>query len=308
MKRKKEMHALEVALALTLLAISFLILTAFFASVSPKQEQQKEPERYTDNMSDFEIPESGKNGNGSVAYEEGDFSEIEKDLFVLVNRERTERGLEPLEWDDGVAYVARRHSQDLAEENRPLTERNLSCPRSFIHHEGFESGLYHYDRLHNEGIYYFASSGENIFMIAGWKSLTSFVEELPAECPPEEEIVMPYENGTEQVQKDYEELLDYVATAQRLKWSDIEWYSREEIEKGIVNGWMESPGHRELILTPVFTDAGIGVAKVNDYYVVTQVFIERLECGYETGTCCYEPGFYPYCYDELHCINAMCYS
>lgn len=49
-----------------------------------------------------------------------------------------------------------------------------------------------------------------------------------------------------------------------------------EVEKQAVSGWMNSPGHRQNILTPDYDEAGIGIAEVKGYYIITQVFIKTL--------------------------------
>ena len=41
----------------------------------------------------------------------------------------------------------------------------------------------------------------------------------------------------------------------------------------VVKGWMESPGHRQNILTPGFTHIGIGYDKNGNYW--TQQFIQK---------------------------------
>ncbi len=48
--------------------------------------------------------------------------------------------------------------------------------------------------------------------------------------------------------------------------------SPEELANEITQGWMESPGHRENILTGYFTHTGIGIAKKGIYYYITQMF------------------------------------
>jgi uncharacterized protein YkwD len=40
-----------------------------------------------------------------------------------------------------------------------------------------------------------------------------------------------------------------------------------------VQGWMDSPGHRENILRPVFTETGIGVWREGNTYYITQLFM-----------------------------------
>ncbi|AVZ29745.1 CAP domain-containing protein [Nodularia spumigena CS-584] len=45
--------------------------------------------------------------------------------------------------------------------------------------------------------------------------------------------------------------------------------------KVAVEGWMESSGHRENILRPVFTETGVGVWRVDNTYYITQLFLRR---------------------------------
>ncbi|WP_414527752.1 CAP domain-containing protein [Nodularia chucula] len=42
-----------------------------------------------------------------------------------------------------------------------------------------------------------------------------------------------------------------------------------------VDAWMDSPGHRENILRPVFTETGVGVWRVDNSYYITQLFLRR---------------------------------
>lgn len=239
-----------------------------------------------------------------------DFYDMEWNIYELVNEERASRGLDAVEWNGDLAAVARRHSENLAIENEPLTEFNLSCPRPFIHHEGLDFGLYHYDRLHNSSIHYFTLSGENIFITSSWASLETYLDEYPEPCPEEEGIIYPYEgdDAEGQVLRDLQERLDYVEGVKRINWTYIEWMSQDELEELTVQSWLESPGHKEVMLDPGFNETGVGVAEVNDFYIVTQIYIQRVGCGYETGPCCEEEGYYPYCYEPMECMEGMCYS
>lgn len=55
--------------------------------------------------------------------------------------------------------------------------------------------------------------------------------------------------------------------------TSYDWSSEEEIAKTTVEGWMNSPGHRENILTDIFDREGIGVEIIQDNKVyVTQNF------------------------------------
>ncbi|MCU0545465.1 MAG: CAP domain-containing protein [Oscillatoriaceae cyanobacterium Prado104] len=42
-----------------------------------------------------------------------------------------------------------------------------------------------------------------------------------------------------------------------------------------VKGWLESPGHRENILRPFYTETGVGVWRVKNTYYITQLFLRR---------------------------------
>lgn len=42
-----------------------------------------------------------------------------------------------------------------------------------------------------------------------------------------------------------------------------------------VEGWMNSPGHRENILRPIYAETGIGVWKKGNTYYITQLFLRQ---------------------------------
>ena len=67
-----------------------------------------------------------------------DASAFEWEVFLLINQERTSRGIRPLEWHSGVATVARNHSMDMA--NRTFFAH--VCP----------SGIRSWSRVENAGI------------------------------------------------------------------------------------------------------------------------------------------------------------
>lgn len=73
--------------------------------------------------------------------------EIERQLFELANAARSQHGLAPLLWDEQLAEVARRHSQDMRD-------------RGFFDHVSPE-GKNHADRMWEAGIS-FRASAENI--------------------------------------------------------------------------------------------------------------------------------------------------
>jgi uncharacterized protein YkwD len=236
-----------------------------------------------------------------------DLVRMEKNIHDLVNEERIAKGRSPLAFNPDLASVAREHSINLAKENEPLTDPSIYCHQILIHHEGFDFGLYEYDRLHNRSIYYFSGAGENIFMISSWGYIEGQVPEGTPECESGLGTAEEYKgpDAAEQVKEDLEELEDYAETAARVNWTYVEWMDQSEIEQAVVAGWMDSPGHRQNILDRAFDEEGIGVAKVNDFIVVTEVFVDRVDCGYLDAQCCVDKiGIY--CYAPWNCDGAIC--
>jgi uncharacterized protein YkwD len=74
--------------------------------------------------------------------------------------------------------------------------------------------------------------------------------------------------------------------AQRVRGAGITyWVVGENLFQGTnlprpapmaVQGWMNSPGHRENILRPVYTETGIGVWREGNTYYFTQLFLRPL--------------------------------
>ena len=83
---------------------------------------------------------------------------LETEAFEGVNMERETHGLDALEWNSDLAYVARMYSQDMID-------------RDFFSHDDPE-GRSHSDRLNAKGIYYFNASAENLAMISYIMSYT----------------------------------------------------------------------------------------------------------------------------------------
>lgn len=93
----------------------------------------------------------------------GEESEIARGLahkaFDLINQKRIEAGLEPLKWNDGMAKVARYHSQNMARDN-------------YFSHQETDGSMIN-DRADMFGFSDWKSIGENIAFNRGFK--------LPAE-------------------------------------------------------------------------------------------------------------------------------
>ena len=239
-----------------------------------------------------------------------DLNILEQRLHELINEERKENGLQALVWESDIADVARRHSEDQAEYNQFITRRELLNPNPLIYHEGFEFGFYQDERLENSGVYDFEMSSENI------NANTIINERYYETYGPEYFTYMPFqtitspfetqEQASERVIKEIETAYESAVDDIEIEWVEITYKTPEEMAIENVQEWMDSPGHRENILTPEFDRTGIGVAKVNDWFIATQVFIQTAKCGYETGSCCEEEGYYPWCYEPLKCVSKIC--
>jgi uncharacterized protein YkwD len=74
--------------------------------------------------------------------------------------------------------------------------------------------------------------------------------------------------------------------AQRVRAANIYyWVVGENLFKSVnvfdpvpagVKGWMESPGHRENILRPEYTETGVGIWRTGNTYYFTQLFLRPL--------------------------------
>ncbi len=63
----------------------------------------------------------------------------------------------------------------------------------------------------------------------------------------------------------------------RPRHSRLPWRNDWELGRSVVADWMASPGHRDNILNPAFTEVGIGVAHTRSRIYLTQNFGVGLE-------------------------------
>lgn len=136
--------------------------------------------------------------------------DIASQIHVLINEERTTRGLSPLTWNPTIAKASVNHSNDMAD-------------RGYFQHDSPEGHdfTWRYSQVGftcaiSQGSWIYGG-GENIMYMEGY-------------------------------------------------------YGVDTIATESVDGWMESSGHRENILTPYFQSEGIGVAKSGSEIYVTQNF------------------------------------
>ncbi|PLX27116.1 hypothetical protein C0583_04780 [Candidatus Parcubacteria bacterium] len=248
----------------------------------------------------------------------GKFEQI---VHNLINKEREKEGLNDLAWNENIASVAREHSQNLAQENKAFTQIEALCSYPMIHHEGFNFGDYQSDRLNNRGIYYYNMTGENIALLSMASVRLNYVEGTISEnaflnCSNKQEewsssfkLELEEVDGIDEkksiIRAEIEKRKNDFATIPFLGLEMIRWDSEEELAEESVEGWMNSPGHRQNILTAEYDEAGVGAEYVEGYIIVTQVFIRRTDCGYKNSECCYEDTNY-YCYKPYSCTNGYC--
>jgi uncharacterized protein YkwD len=126
---------------------------------------------------------------------------LEEEAFRFINEQRREQGLEPLEWDAEMLYLARQHSESMANFN-------------FFSHTG-RDGKTVDERADAAGVRDWRSIGENIAYNSGVKNKVEFA----------------------------------------------------------VQSWLQSPNHKNNLLSRKWTRTGIGVAQTPDgKFYITQVF------------------------------------
>jgi len=93
----------------------------------------------------------------------------EREAFDLINKIRTDVGLEPLVWNDQVASLARMHSQDMAEQK-------------YFSHRGSDGSMVD-DRADKLGVGSWSAIGENIAFLRGYDEAVKSAVEKWMESP-----------------------------------------------------------------------------------------------------------------------------
>jgi uncharacterized protein YkwD len=94
---------------------------------------------------------------------------IERQAFDLINKKRTDAGLEPLIWSDDLAKLARLHSDDMAEQK-------------YFSHKGSDGTMVD-DRADKLGITGWSAIGENIAFERGFENAVEFTVESWMKSP-----------------------------------------------------------------------------------------------------------------------------
>ncbi len=246
---------------------------------------------------------------------------LEIEIYNLVNKEREKRGLKSLVLNNELSQVAREHSRNLAKENESFTALDSVCSFPLIHHEGFDFGIYQNNRLLNRGIKYYSMSGENIALLSSASIFLMYregsldpnnFEECSEKQTKWDKLL---KESLDKETKENEKLNIILAEIDKRKKAffdsphldidSVKWDSENELASQAVDGWMNSPGHRENILRSEYDETGMGAAYVNSYMIITQIFIKKTNCGYEGASCC-EKDDYLICYQPSTCVDNIC--
>jgi len=95
---------------------------------------------------------------------------LERQAFDLINKKRTDAGLDPLVWSDDLAKLARLHSDDMAEQK-------------YFSHKGSDGSMVD-DRADRLGITGWSAIGENIAFERGFENAAEFTVESWMKSPP----------------------------------------------------------------------------------------------------------------------------
>lgn len=204
--------------------------------------------------------------------------ELAHQIQQAINNERTRRGLTVLEWRDELARLATNHSSDQVADNVKLTDPALPCHYPIIRHEDFTYGFSLKDRLDNAGLPYRVAA-ENIALVPLTKNL---IYRYPADQSPVVcltiERFLPGEGSQEERLALYQDILTKsliaISKVQPVDWVNREWLTSEEIVVKVINGWLNSPGHRQNMLNPSYRRGGIGLTPVNNYLIITHVLTD----------------------------------
>lgn len=147
-----------------------------------------------------------------------DTTQLELDIHSLINTQRQNNGLQPLQFDTRLQTIARAHSKDMAN-NGFFSHVNLvgqdptarAAAVGYTCHKDF-------------GSYYTNGIAENIFQNNLYNQVW-YTDGIP---------------------------------------TSYDWNDMNSLASSTVEGWMNSPGHRENILTPTYDREGLGVAISSD--------------------------------------------
>jgi uncharacterized protein YkwD len=202
MTAKRE--AILSASAALIVILAILLCAGCLSTSIPVKDERDQGQNTADLQTELEE---------NIAYVQQHANDLASMVHRLINDQRRDNHLDPLQWDQQLADIALSHSKDMAK-------------RDYFDHISPE-GEDFADRYEEHGYTKETRIGNQVFV--GGENL--FLYNVVASST--------YDKETNEVH-------DYV------------FNNLEDLARSTVDGWMESPGHRENILTP-FTREGIGV-------------------------------------------------
>lgn len=211
--------------------------------------------------------ESTKLPSASLGKPEIKIAELEQKVHYLINQERQQRGMSTLVWDPTISEIARSHSKDMAKRNyfsHDSPEGIAPNQRGNVYgyYECGDRATIELARQYEELSKRYQASGSSDY--AMYQQLQGMYYQLNAA---QEKMFLGLAENIFQ-----NNLYDRVWYTNGVPTS-YEWNTMDDIAESTVDGWMNSPGHRQNILTPYFYSEGIGVAISSDDKVyITQNF------------------------------------
>lgn len=210
-----------------------------------------------------------------------DLSQLAALIHEKINYERAQKGLGQLTYNLQLSQIAQTHSEDQTHDNLWSTDIDKPCSYIFIRHQGsLDANSSLGDRLKSASVS-FREARENIAGIGMSEHLTyqRKADEGAIQCPEFTPAPISDHATSEETQ---EIIRSHIALSKEvfqpispITWVNREWLEIHKIASQAVTGWMNSPGHKENLLAPDVTETGIGTAIINEYAIITQVFIKR---------------------------------
>jgi len=142
------------------LAAVSLLLTAFLSAAFSQSSSNTDTREFQ--VAAYTRIRDAKTVSAAVAT-------VEKQAFELINKKRSDAGLEPLVWNDELSELARLHSQDMADQK-------------YFSHRGSDGSMVD-DRADKLGIRNWSAIGENIAFERGFDDAANFAVDRWMESP-----------------------------------------------------------------------------------------------------------------------------
>ena len=217
---------------------------------------------------------------------------LANEIHTRTNKIRVQNGLDPLEWNDGIAVVAQGYSQRMFDFNfydhndkitnespadRGIKNGYPDCGDPTTIQLGkdidmmqlqFNSAFNKYEKKvdrYNYLVEYYNTFGKD--NISVYNEMVALQKELTFEDPKIKSEKARLDNMIEEFNRRVDNDMIFDGFGENLMSisGDI---SVVDVANETVTGWMNSPGHRDVLLTEAWTQEGIGVAISPDRSII----------------------------------------